>query len=217
MPLSVTICWVILRGVDWINEAIAENKWLILMFHHIGESGWPEENLEALAAWVATQDILVVTQQQGLELASVPIIDGIIFNGCISEFCASHIHVTAHDPAGGTLTYTWESLDDGAIIGSGPDVVFDPAGPLSPPGCNPYDIKVAVTSCVTGLSTSQTIDIYVKIAGDFNGDGNIDGSDLAVFAADFGRTDCSGDCEGDFDNDRDVDGNDLAVFAADFG
>ena len=55
--------------------------------------------------------------------------------------------------------------------------------------------------------------------GDFNGDGDVDGSDLAVFAADFGRTDCdTGDpCQGDFDNDNDVDGSDLAVFAADFG
>ena len=53
--------------------------------------------------------------------------------------------------------------------------------------------------------------------GDFTNDGDVDGSDLAVFAADFGRTDCAGDCEGDFDNDGDVDGSDLAVFAADFG
>jgi len=55
--------------------------------------------------------------------------------------------------------------------------------------------------------------------GDFNEDGDVDGSDLAVFASDFGRTDCSsGDpCEGNFDNDNDVDGSDLAVFAQDFG
>ena len=53
--------------------------------------------------------------------------------------------------------------------------------------------------------------------GDFDGDGDVDGSDLAVFAADFGRTDCSGDCEGDFDRNNDVDDSDLAVFAADFG
>lgn len=55
--------------------------------------------------------------------------------------------------------------------------------------------------------------------GDFDGDGDVDGSDLAVFAADFGRTDCASGppCEGDFDNDGDVDGSDLAVFAADFG
>jgi len=53
--------------------------------------------------------------------------------------------------------------------------------------------------------------------GDFDDDVDVDGSDLAVFAADFGRTDCAGECEGDFDNDGDVDGSDLAVFAADFG
>lgn len=53
--------------------------------------------------------------------------------------------------------------------------------------------------------------------GDYEPDGDVDGSDLAVFAADFGKTDCSGDCEGDFDGDNDVDGSDLAVFAADFG
>ena len=53
--------------------------------------------------------------------------------------------------------------------------------------------------------------------GDFDTDSDVDGSDLAVFAADFGRTDCSGDCEGDFDTDNDVDGSDLAVFAKDFG
>ena len=55
--------------------------------------------------------------------------------------------------------------------------------------------------------------------GDFNGDHDVDGSDLAVFAADFGRTDCAAGppCEGDFDGDGDCDGTDLAVFAADFG
>ena len=55
--------------------------------------------------------------------------------------------------------------------------------------------------------------------GDFDRDGDVDGTDLAIFAADFGRTDCynTGDCEGDVDYDGDVDGSDLAVFAADFG
>ena len=55
--------------------------------------------------------------------------------------------------------------------------------------------------------------------GDFDRDGDVDGSDLAIFAADFGRTDCGSGatCEGDFDNDGDVDGSDLTIFAADFG
>lgn len=55
--------------------------------------------------------------------------------------------------------------------------------------------------------------------GDFNRDGNVDRLDLAIFAADFGRTDCcnTGDCEGDFDYDGDIDGSDLAAFAAEYG
>ena len=54
---------------------------------------------------------------------------------------------------------------------------------------------------------------------DFDGDKDVDGSDLAVFAADFERTDCNQEdpCEGDFDCDNGVDCLDLAVFAADFG
>lgn len=54
--------------------------------------------------------------------------------------------------------------------------------------------------------------------GDFKGDGDVDGSDLAVFAEDFGRTNCEEDaCGGDFYCDGDVDWSDLVVFAADFG
>ena len=54
---------------------------------------------------------------------------------------------------------------------------------------------------------------------DFDNDGDVDGSDLAMFAADFERTDCGIEefCEGDFDRDNYVNGSDLAVFAADFG
>jgi RHS repeat-associated protein len=55
--------------------------------------------------------------------------------------------------------------------------------------------------------------------GDLDNDGDVDGSDLAVFATDFGRTGCDIEppCEGDFDHDNDVDGSDLAIFAGDFG
>jgi hypothetical protein len=74
-----------------------------------------------------------------------------------------------------------------------------------------------------GRSQSEIEETYASIMlrceGDFDSDGDVDGSDLAVFAADFGRTDCASPppCEGDFDTDNDVDGSDLAVFAADFG
>jgi hypothetical protein len=66
---------------DLIAETIDEDGWLILMFHCIGESpeghGWPdgywsEENFESLVAWVNTQDIQVLTQQQGLTAVPIP-------------------------------------------------------------------------------------------------------------------------------------------------
>jgi nitrite reductase (NO-forming)/hydroxylamine reductase len=58
-----------------------------------------------------------------------------------------------------------------------------------------------------------------KCEGDFDFDGDTDGSDLAVFAAEFGRIDCSSSnrCSADFDDNGDVDEIDLAIFVADFG
>lgn len=63
-------------------------------------------------------------------------------------------------------------------------------------------------------NTKRTI-----LKGDLNGDGDVDGSDLALFADAFGSV--SGDDNynpgADFDNNNVVDESDLAVFAADFG
>ncbi len=55
--------------------------------------------------------------------------------------------------------------------------------------------------------------------GDFDNDGDVDGSDLQKLSPHIGRTDCSlaDFCTGDFDNDGDVDGTDLAGFSEDFG
>ena len=59
--------------------------------------------------------------------------------------------------------------------------------------------------------------IVTLCMADVDNNRDVDGSDLALFAADFGRTDCSGDCPGDFDIDGNVDESDLALFALDFG
>ena len=99
---------------------------------------------------------------------------------------------------------------------------------ISTPIYEPYDKSRVLRSRIRadpgefGDVKVQFDDVYIAedidfCQGNFDTDGDVDGSDLAVFAADFGRTDCSGDCKGDFDGDGDVDGSDLAVFAADFG
>ena len=91
------------------------------------------------------------------------------------------------------------------------------------------DSQAQLSQGIWSLSYDEYVDADTKSVrltyqkpceGDFEpADGDVDGSDLAVFAADFGRTDCTTGpaCEGDFDSDGDVDGSDLAVFAADFG
>ena len=59
--------------------------------------------------------------------------------------------------------------------------------------------------------------------GNFNCDGDVDGSDASTFKADFGRSPilhpCIADdpCSGDFSCDVDVDGSDASLFKSDFG
>ena len=116
---------------------------------------------------------------------------------------ACDFHITTGSPC----------IDAGTSDGT-PEFDFDGNGRSDDPNTEPN----------TGGGTYTYYDIgafeYLLVCeGDFDNDGDVDGSDLAVFAADFGRTDCDTgeECEGDFDTDDDVDGSDLAVFAADFG
>jgi hypothetical protein len=79
------------------------------------------------------------------------------------------------------------------------------------------ELLQAIAICMLVFAISSVA--QAQCEGSFEGDGDVDGSNLAVFAADFGRTDCADDppCEGDFKWDGDVDESDLADFAADFG
>jgi hypothetical protein len=88
------------------------------------------------------------------------------------------------------------------------------------PLMNPTDPPVSISyNLQPGFWYTLEMEPIDLCEGDFDDDLDVDGSDLATFAADFGRTDCASGplCEGDFDNDNDVDGSDLATFAADFG
>jgi len=57
--------------------------------------------------------------------------------------------------------------------------------------------------------------------GDFDHDEDVDGRDLSLIAAHYGRTDCLAEglppCKGDFDRDGDVDRQNLATFTVDLG
>jgi hypothetical protein len=134
------------------------------------------------------------------EFVPAPAIDEITFDQCISELCTSTISVSAHDPAGGNLTYEWEALNGGLIIGAGESVEFEP--PDTDPHACPYQVEVTITSDASGLSLSQTIDIYVKLAGNVNGDGNVNVVDKVLVRNSFGQ---SGD-PGWIDEDVNCDG-----------
>lgn len=60
-----------------------------------------------------------------------------------------------------------------------------------------------------------------KCKGDLDGDGDVDGADLVIFAEDLDRTDCceaeAPPCEGDLVEDCLVDDADVNAFSADFG
>jgi len=82
--------------------------------------------------------------------------------------------------------------------------------PDDPPWSSGYDLYPGFWYTLAGIAYCD---------GDFDLDGDVDGSDLALFSGDFGRTDCAVGpvCEGDFDSDDDVDGTDLAKFSSNFG
>ena len=128
--------------------------------------------------------------------SSSPAIDA---NGVIYFGTWGH-HLYALNP-NGTLKWEFETLnniDSSPAIGSGGTIYFG--------SWDGYLYAIGET-------------IMNGCEGDFDNDKDVDGSDLAVFAANFGRTDCATapPCKGDFDGDGNVDEADLAAFAANFG
>lgn len=129
--------------------------------------------------------------------------------GAVAEMGSENYRIPISVMSGGGAPMESTSYQTDSTVGQ-PSPLMDPA---NPPGSTNYDLYPGFW---------HTVELGVVVdpcEGDFDHDGDVDGSDLAVFAADFGRTDCDTgeECEGDFDLDDDVDGSDLAVFAADFG
>jgi TolB protein len=135
--------------------------------------------------------------------ADPPGIDDIDFDAFISE-CPTcpdaHIDVTAHDPAGGSLSYAWTALNGGAVLGSGATVDFDP--PNTGPHPCPYEVQVQVTSSVSGLTTTQIVPVTVKLTGDVDGSGVVNILDKVAVRNAFGSSGAPGwvpadvDCSG---------------------
>ena len=73
-----------------------------------------------------------------------------------------------------------------------------------------------------GGNSDPAVGVYCgdpcECVGDFEQDGDVDGSDGLIFRAYFFRKDCAelDPCNGDFECDGDVDGTDVLLFKLDF-
>ena len=146
-----------------------------------------------------------------------PVIDNIAFDDCISELCTTTLMANAHDPAGGVLTFEWDEFDDGSVDGTGDSILFDPPGPSTPLACDPYFIKLTVTSSASGLSTEEIVGITVKLAGDANGDGVVNILDKVAVRNAFGQSGVPGWIDADVDCNGVVNILDKVVVRNQFG
>lgn len=146
-----------------------------------------------------------------------PVIDFLDFRNCISEACDSPIQATAHDPEAGVLTFNWQALDGGTIIGTGESVQFKPPGASVYPTCAPYRVKLTVTSSSSGLSTEEIINVFVKLAGDADGNGVVNVIDKGMVRNTFGSSGDPGWISSDVNCDGTVNILDKAVIRDQFG
>ena len=84
------------------------------------------------------------------------------------------------------------------------------------------EVEITITGDLNDGTPFEGTDIIRVMAsglkGDFNYDGDVDGSDAYKFKKYFGRKDCIEECcKGDFECDGDVDGTDAFVFKGEFG
>jgi hypothetical protein len=189
----------------------------VYVYHHDGQDmdGWP----------IPVEDIVG-------DPAWPPLVAGDVDGDGFPEIIAAggkekNVYIWHHD---GNLLDSWPKIFPDEFIGASPIIGdLDNDGKVelfisSSTLCALWDLegdykKEDIEWSMFQHDARHTGVYTLACKSDFDHDGDVDGSDLAVFAADFGRTDCGTEdpCKGDFDHDNDIDGSDLAVFAADFG
>ena len=162
-------------------------------------------------------DITALSVQEVLGVGSTGLFE-VTFTNFSDEYVKGEAHLKIQQGDGGYVrALPYESFDLGP--GLSRTFTFDWTPINLGPGMFSATAEVVANERSYGPKSKSFSVVFDSCLGDLNGDGDIDGEDLAVFAADFGRKDCNeGEpCRGDFEPDGDVDEEDLSIFVLGFG
>jgi len=126
--------------------------------------------------------------------------------------------ITGRDAHGQPFTIDWFTIDGGG--GDSANGAFELSATIGQPDAG--EVMTGGAFELTGGFWSVAAGPAPETAGDFDGDGDVDLSDFAVFAQCFGGANlpvspgCPAGADADFDDDGDCDLGDFAVFAQNF-
>ncbi len=132
-----------------------------------------------------------------------------------------YFSVTVYDDVGNESTYSNEVYTVVRETDSDQDGLSD-ADEISIYATNPLSTDTDRDGAGDGLEVihgSDPTDILSipYCAADFDQDGDVNSMDMNQSLAEYGRNNCSNNCDGDFDSDGDVDGKDFSLFIKFFG
>ena len=201
------------------------------------ERRFGESQMHLIPAWILDADFFLtpanLPESRSAAAAAEPYASGYIYLPASQEFIPLIADIL--EPADGSTflvgdmvtffaqadfgvpphTFRWYSDADG-YLGAGQKVGVASLSVVEREGCIvPHTITLVVTDS-QGNTASDSIKVKITrplCEGDYDLDGDVDGSDLAVFAAAYVK----GDLKADLNGDGKVNTIDLAIFAADFG
>jgi len=207
-PSGFGECWVI----PYTNLSQGDATWWVQASNSIGDSPWSiGMNFYVDLTSIPTPGKAILISPSGTISDNTPTYTWYAVPG------ATQYYLWVKDSTGDKIKQWFTASDAGCPTGTGVCSVT-PSTQLAN-GTAIWWIQTYGTGGYGEWSEGMNFYVIPGCKGDFDGDGDVDNNDLSVFAADFGRTNCSSGfpCKGDFDGDGDVDGSDLAVFASEFG